>query len=121
MPNIVNLPKTEALIKLRELKKKQAMMPGYESIKPSHVVESFMSNSRETADVVPVGSSPRLNNRSKSKLHCGGMSVGNSMLSLDTSKITLSGDDSESDYEEGQNNYLPPFSRTHIKGAGNGV
>ena len=75
MPSLVNLPKTEALIKLREIKKKHAMMPGYSSLKPGHLVESFMSNTRETADVVaPTRSSPRI----RSKLHSGGMSIGNS-------------------------------------------
>ena len=41
------------------------------------------------------------------------------MLSLD-SKITLSGDDTESDYSE-SSKFLPPFSRTNIQGAGCGA
>ena len=115
---MANLSKAEALAKLREFKNRQAVMPGYKSIKPSHLVGSFMDNSRETADVaVPRSLPPGV--RSKSKLHVGEITVENSMLSLD-SKITLSGDDTESDYSESRN-YLPPFSRTHIQGAGNGV
>ena len=59
---------TEALLKLKEIKSRQAMMPGYKSIKHTHSVDPFLSSSRENADTLADKKSPHKESVTRSKL-----------------------------------------------------
>lgn len=63
-----NMPNEEALKKLREIKNRQQMRPGFQSLKPNHAVESFMNVSRENAQLLDPRKSPRIQHRPKHKL-----------------------------------------------------